>query len=230
MIAAPLDCAPPKRRATGLLPHGLPAGLCALLLTLLLLTSGCTGSGRFELTSLDFKAVDPPAPRVSSLKVRECYWWTDPDGNVWLAMQRRITPWFSPRLRFEFQLSLALEKPPAGKARNYDLRRRALRARVKFGPWESRFASQIGIAALYRESGNRLRGSLRVQTTQTSLQFLGGWSKPVRHLMLGSFTAVHDEQRGRAIAQITESAGWDRDTPPPTSQPLEKPLTAEQKP
>jgi hypothetical protein len=194
---------------------------------LLLVTTGCTGSGRLEFASLDFKAIDPPAPRVSPLKVRECYWWTDELGQVWIAMQRRADPFFNPRLRFEFQLSLVLEKLPAGPARNYELRRPALRARVKFGPWESRFASQVGIAALYRASGDRLRGSLRAQTTRASLQFLGGWSEPVRYMMLGSFTAVHDKQRGRPIAEMTESAGWDRAPPPsPASQPTIAPTTA----
>ncbi len=140
-------------------------------------------------------------------------------------MQRRQTSLFSPKLRFEFQLSLALERLPAGKARNYKLGRRELRARVKFGPWESRFASQVGIGALYRESGDRLRGSLRVQTTRVSLQMLGGWSKPIRYLMQGSFTAVHDEERGRPIAEATESAGWGRGASKrPASQPATAPV------
>jgi hypothetical protein len=202
-----------------------------MLATLLLPAAGCTGSGRLEFASLDFKAIDPPPPRVSPLKVQECYWWTDQDGQVWIAMQRRGTTFFNPRLRFEFQLSLVLEKLPAGQARNYQLRRRELRARVKFGPWESRFASQLGIAALYREAGDRLRGSLRVQTTRVSLQFLGSWSDPVRYLMLGSFVAVPDEQRGRAIVEATESDGWGRDAPVhPASQPATAPATAETNP
>jgi len=215
----------------GYLRHELAVGLGGMLVTFLLFVAGCTGSGRLEFASLNFKAIDPPAPRVSPLKVQECYWWTDQDGQVWIAMQHRGIPFFNPRLRFEFQLSLALEQLPAGQARNYQLRRRELRARVKFGPWESRFASQLGIAALYRESGDRLRGSLRVQTTRVSLEFLGSWSEPVRYLMLGSFVAVPGEQRGRAIAEATESAGWGRDTPVrPASQPATAPASAEMKP
>ena len=170
----------------------------------LLIIAGCTGSGRLEFASLDFRAVDPPAPRVSPVSVRECYWWTEHDGQVWIAMQSQKTAFFNPKLRFQFQLSLALEKLPAGKARNYKLGPRELQVRVRFGPWESRFSSQTGIAALYCEPGDRLRGSVRVQTTRETLQWRGGGGKPVRYLMLGSFTAVHDEQRGRAIVKTID--------------------------
>ena len=202
-----------------------------LLLMLLCYLAGCTGSGRLEFASLDFRAVDPPAPRVSPVSVQECYWWTDQDGQVWIAMRSQRAVPFHPKLRFQFQLSLALEALPASKARNYKLGRRALRARVGFGPWESRFSSQVGIAALYRESGKRLRGSVRVQTSRVTLQWLGGWGKPVRYLMLGSFTAVPDEQRGRAIAEAAESSGWGRDAPrQPTSLPATTPTTSKAQP
>ena len=210
---------------------GLTVGCRGLGATLLLLVLGCTGSGRLEFASLDFRTVDPPAPRVSPVSVQECYWWTDPDGQVWIAMQSRRTAFLIPKLRFHFQLSLALERLPAGRARNYKLGRRELRVRVRFGPWESRFSSQTGIAALYRERGDRLRGSVRVQTSRVSMRWLGGWGKPVRYLMLGSFTAVHDEQRGRAIVEATESGGWGRGTPRrPASQPASMRASAAAKP
>jgi hypothetical protein len=172
------------------------------LLAVSLLLTGCAGGGRLEFASLDFRAVDPPPPRVSPVGLQECYWWTEDDGRVQIAMQSRRTPLWNSTLRFQLQLSLTLEKLPAGPARNYTLEPRALQARVRFGPWESRFTSQTGIVALYRESGDRLRGSARVRTSRVTLQWLGGWSEPVRYLMLASFTAVPDERRGRAIAEL----------------------------
>ncbi len=185
-------------------------------LALLLFSTGCHGGGRLELTSLSFKSVDPPAPRVSSVKLRECYWWTDDAGQVWIAMQAQWSFWFNPKLRLELQMSLVLEKLPAGVARNYQLGNQTMRGRIRFGLWESRLASQVGIAAVYRESGDRLRGSMRLQATRVTSQLLGNWGRPVRYLVLGDFTAVHDEQRGRVIAELTESSGWNRK---PTSRP-----------
>jgi hypothetical protein len=201
---------PGSARVIGRSAHNAPqarfsAGRSVLLAATLLVT-GCTGTGRLEFASLDFRAVDPPPPRVSPVSVQECYWWTEPNGQLWIAMQSHRTPLIYPELRFQFQLSLALEKLPAGKARDYKLGRRELQVRVRLGPWESRFSSQVGIAALYREPGNRLRGSVRVQTSRVTLQWLGGWGEPVRYLMLGAFTAVHDEQRGRAIVKAIEPA------------------------
>ena len=188
------------------------------LLVLLPIHTGCRGGGRLELASLSFKSVDPPAPRVTAVKLRECYWWTDDADQVWIAVQSRWSPWFNPKFRLELQMSLVLEKLPAGAARNYELRQRALCGRIRFGPWESRLVSQVGIAAAYRESGNRLHCSMRVQATRVTSQLLGSWGQPVPYLVLGDFTAVPDEQRGRAIALLTESGGWDRK---PTSRPAD---------
>lgn len=185
--------------------------LVALLLCVL--GTGCAGRARLEFTPLHFKSIDPPPPHVTRLEFQHCYWWTDEDGTVWIAMEKKFAPWFNPRLQFEVQVSLALEKLPAGKARNYRIGGRELRARVKFGIWESRFASRAGIVALYRESGQRLRGSLRVQTSRVSSQLLGGWGEPTNYLMQGSFLAVENRQRGRAFAEITESQGWERSAP-----------------
>jgi hypothetical protein len=178
---------------------------------LLACTLGCNGRARLELVSLDLKAIDPPSPHVTPVKMQECYWWTDDDGQVWIAMQRTQTPLLAPKFRLQFELSLALPRLPAGKARNYPVTRRELRARLRFGPWEGRFNSLAGIVALYRESGNKLRGSMRIRASRVSTRLLGGWSDPSRYLLSGSFVAVHDERRGRAIVESTESSGWDRE-------------------
>ena len=212
------------------------ASILALLLPLAAV--GCAGRARMEFSPLHFKSIDPPAPQSSRVNFDRCYWWTDEGGRLWVAMERTFAPWFNPKLRVEVQISLQLEKLPAGAARNYPIGRRELRARIKFGVWESRFSSVAGIAAVYRESGDRLRGSLRMQTSRVSSELIGGWGEPSIYLMQGAFNAVHDEQRGREIATLTESQGWERppiaptsspsplsDSPAPTSAPTDAPHT-----
>jgi hypothetical protein len=181
----------------------------------LTLLVGCCGTGRVEVAALNFRAIDPPAgppPRFYTVDLDCCYWWLDDDGNVWVAMRRTqpILP-FEPGGDFVFQLSLALRDPPAGSARDYLVTRRELRASAKFGPAETRFVSISGIVALYREAGDKLRGSFRLQVAREVNQMLGGWSRPERYLMQGTFMAVRDAERGWPIAEATEAYGWGRE-------------------
>jgi len=197
------------------------------LVAALLAAGGCVSGGRIELASLDFRNIDPPAPHVVTLRVADCCWWTDARGDLWIAMHRAQHVPLRPRLRFELDLSLRLADPPAGRARNYKLDRDSLRMRVGIGPWQLRFSSIVGIAAVYRERGNRLRGSVRTHATRVTSQLLGGWGKPSGYLLMASYTARHDERRGREIARRTEADGWQRKPPhaprrrrkPPASQP-----------
>jgi hypothetical protein len=178
---------------------------------LLSAAGGCAGSGRIEVASLNFNNVDPPGARFSVIKADRCYWWADEQGRVWIGLEREFQyPFLGPLGHFHFQLSLMLERLPAGRARNYTAAKRELRAVARVGPTEMRFASLSGIAALYRESGNRMRGSMRLLVSREVSRLLGGWSRPTRYLLLGTFIAVHDPVRGRRIAEATESSGWQR--------------------
>jgi len=184
--------------------------LAPLMLGGLYLLAGCHGTGRVEVAALDFRSIDPPAPHVARVDVDRCYWWTDASGQVWIAMQCD-KPVALGVERFVFQLSLVLDSPPAGRARNYLVNKRELRAAARLGPAQSRFVSLAGIVALYRGPGDRLRGSFRLQVAREVQKLLGGWSQPSRHLMMGTFEAVYDEERGRDIALATEADEWKRD-------------------
>ena len=187
-----------------------------LLAGAVLLLAGCSGSSRIQFSSLSFRTIDPPNATVAELATRECYWWPDETGRVWVVMQRSFAPPFHPELRVHLELSLVVDCLPRGKARNYRLDRESLRARIRIGPWETRFTSQIGIAAVYRERGDRLRGSVRLQAQRVTSQLLGGWGRPSRYLMLVEFTAVPNDVRGGPIVASTESAGWERQLPDAT--------------
>ncbi|MBN2447102.1 MAG: hypothetical protein JXO22_10265 [Phycisphaerae bacterium] len=184
--------------------------LMAICVATLPLVAGCAGAGRIELTSLNLRAIDPPAPRTYAMRIDHCYWWQDDDGQVWVALERTGGGLFGRLSESSFQMSLVLEDLPAGEARNYLVSKRELRAVLRAGPVESRFVSSHGILALYREPGDRLRGSFRLYTQRETIRFLGGWTRPMTYLMNGEFIALHDEQRGRVIADATEPEGWER--------------------
>ncbi len=193
---------------------------CGLWLALLVLPlAGCQGGGRVQVAALDFRAIDPPAPRFVQIPIDRCFWWTNEAGQVWIAMERDQPLLIRPE-HFVFQLSLVLERLPAGRERNYVVSKRELRGVARIGPAEGRYVSISGIVALYREAGDTLRGSFRMEVTQESLGLLG-WTAPRRQLMMGTFRAVRDEGRGQAIVAQTEADGWERNptTSPSTTQP-----------
>ena len=193
----------------------LAALLCGMVCSLAL---GCAGSGRIDLAALNYRDIDPPEPTYTTLPIQRCTWWTDERGQVWVAMQHeRAVVLTGDKLLF--RLSLVLDALPAGRAKNYLVSRRELRAFARFGPAQARYTSLAGIVALYREDGDRLRGSLRLDVAQQAQQLLGGWTREQRHLMLGKFVAVPDDGWGRTLAAETEALGWQRDPPPPATQP-----------
>jgi hypothetical protein len=197
-----------------------PIGLIPFLLFL----AGCAGTGRVSVAALDYQAIDPPAgppAQFTQLDLDACCWWTDADGHVWVAMACERPSWLVPEWRFRFLLSLALDQPPAGRARDYRLGQKELRGVARFGPAQSRFESVRGIVALYREPGEQLRGSFRMEAAREVQQLLGGWSRASRYFMMGTFRAVHDEARGRRIAADAEALGPER--PPPASSPTTQP-------
>ncbi len=182
--------------------------------------AGCTGSGHVQIAALDYQAIDPPAgppPRVVQIDADRCCWWTDERGKVWVALERDQPLLLTPEWRFKFQLSLALDEPPAGRARDYAVSKRELRAMVRAGPTQARYSSVRGIVALYREPHDQMRGSFRLEVAREVQQMLGGWGRPGRYLMMGTFHAVRDEARGRVIAAQTEFLDRGRD--PAASQP-----------
>ncbi len=183
---------------------------------------GCNGGGRLDLISLDYGAIDPPAAKPTRVTIDECYWWTDEAGRLWIALAVHRGLPLVPASHVHFCLTLRLDAPPAGKARDYRVGRDELRGVARLAGLQSRFTSAIGIVAVYREGGERLRGALRVQTSRETATLLGAWSRPSRVLLLGEFSAVRDAGRGRRIADQTESDGWQHD-----ESPASRPVAAE---
>ena len=189
-------------------------GLAAALSLFAVAAAGCAGAGRVELVSLNYRSIDPPRPRAEGLDIDRCYWWTDESGRVWVALESVRQPLFGSVGEFTFKMSLALEALPAGAGRNYTVGKRELRAVARFVLSEARYVSSAGIVALYRESGDRLRGSMRLRVRREVSRLLGGWGRPSSYVLQGTFLAVHDEQRGRLITAATESRGWEREREP----------------
>jgi hypothetical protein len=162
------------------------------------LLAGCTPAARIELAALEFHDIDPPAAKFIVVEADRCYWWQEADGRVHVAFEKR-QPLPAAGAEFSFRLGVELEALPAGRAREYQVAKDELRAVASIGFAESRFSSVSGILALYCESGDRLRGSLRLTVARASTQLIGGWGPKTSYLMLGTFVARHDAVKGKEI-------------------------------
>jgi hypothetical protein len=183
---------------------------------------GCAPDTQIHMVALNYENIDVEPRFVLPVRVnpQRCYWWTNESGKVYLAMEHDAPSIFGPAGRSVFQLVFTLEQPPAGRARNYLVAKQEMFAVARQGPARSRYTATSGIVALSRESGDRYRGSFRIQATREVNKLLGDWGRAGRYLLTGVFTATHDEQRGRRIeADARQSGAWPSEDESPQPMP-----------
>lgn len=195
---------------------------------LLAAIAGCGGRARVEYTSLDFANIDPPGTRVTRHEMPHCYWWTDDRNQLWIALERHAPSILGPAWSSQARIVFVLERPPAGRGRNYLVGKREMRGAATFGLVDVRYVAQQGLIGVNRDSVHsaELRGSFRIQAGLRVSQMLGGWGRPAAVLMFGDFTAVHDAARGRRIVEAAGLDRWEEETRPPASQPADDTLPA----
>lgn len=191
--------------------HGVPRVLTAVLLAVGL--SGCTGSATLQFVSLHPSEIDPPPTTVWRLDAQECYWWLDEGGELNVAMSCKIRNALLGKYgRADLDMSLVLGAPPAGSGRNYPIRQYETRTVFVSALQSQRWNSQNGIVGVTVRDDGTIRGSFRIwMTPQAELQvmaLLPDRLGPV--LCFGSFQAVKEETRGKAIRVKCEGGGWTR--------------------
>lgn len=181
---------------------------------------GCAGRGALEFASLEFATIDPPPPRVLRVSLDRAFWHVDDrDGTLRIGLEKDAASLLGEIGRVRVQISLRLDKPPAGPTKQYSLRTSEMRGRVRVGAAESRLLSATGIAAIDRVDGHRLRGQFRMIATRRTLQLLGGWANGPRALILGEFEALLDAEQCEAIYAATEEDDFGRPPASSASQP-----------
>ncbi len=218
--------------------HGVSRLLTAGLLAAGL--AGCNGSASIQFVSLHPSEIEPPPATVWRLHAQECYWWLDEAGELNVAMSCKIrNPLLGKYGRADFDLSLVLGSPPAGSGRNYSIRQYETRTIFVSALQSVRWTSHNGIVGITVRDDGAIWGSFRVWLTpQTELQmmsFLPDRMGPA--LCFGTFRAVEDEARGKAVRSRCESGGWARPprqggatasqpVGPATTQPAALPVTS----
>lgn len=180
---------------------------------------GCTGSGRVNFVSLNMTEIDPPPAKAWQFDATECYWWLDDQGDLNVALRSvRDAALLGKLGRVELCLSFVLDAPPAGSGRNYPIRQREVRAVALNAMQSHRFTSFAGIAGVTTQPNKGLHGSFRVwMHAHSELSMFNVMpNRPSPLLCFGTFEAVHDPVRGRALRERTESSGFARPARPRT--------------
>ena len=179
---------------------------------------GCTGHATVHIAPLSAKKISMTRPLIVRVEPDECYFWINDQKELWVAMRTAKRSLFGERFEREFTLSLVLDGLPAGHARQYRLRRRAMRAQNHAGYAHTRAASLLGLAVVWDFGSAHLNGRFRLTAKQQSYSVLTGWKGNHRVLFVGEFTAVHDRAAGENILERTEADGMTR--PAASSKPV----------
>lgn len=185
---------------------------------------GCGGSARFGLVSLNTQSIDPPRVEPFEFSSDECYWWTDDSGNLRIALHARQRNLFLGKLGVvDIDLSLCLDKPPAGLGRDYPLHHHEPRVTIRSVMQTQRFASVSGIASVLVKPQEQMHGSFRILLNPVAevgtLSILP--SKPGPVLCYGTFRAVRDAERGAALLNQSDALS-SRTSPGATTRPALK--------
>ena len=182
-----------------------------------------------RFVSLQSKEIDPPTTEVWQFPVQECYWWVDDAGDLNVAMRcPRHNPMLGKYGRLDLDVSFVLDKPPAGSGRNYRIGNRETRTLFASALQNLRLISTSGIVGVTMRDNGVLRGSYRLwMRPQIETDLFAFFPRdPGALLCFGTFQAVKDEKRGRAIRARCESGGWDRG-PRPTTRPTSQPAATQ---
>ena len=187
--------------------------IAAALAGTLVLCTGCTGSARVSLISLNNQAIDPPQVEPYELEAAECYWWVDDAGDLCIATRAEQNNLFLGQFgTIELDFSLALDKPPAGIGRDYPIRQREARLLIRSALQNHRFLPIAGIVSVLTKPGSAMHGSFRIWMNPIQevgvLSFLPPKTGPI--LCYGTFRAVRNPKRGESILKRSEEWGFPR--------------------
>ncbi|MHC4093098.1 MAG: hypothetical protein ACYSVY_22975 [Planctomycetota bacterium] len=182
------------------------------------LAAGCSGSAHLYVIPAEHKRIDMRGPLVVRYDVPHCYYWVNQRQELCAAFSyENVAPEGTARRR-SFDLSLVLGPLPAGRARNYAVDRRTMRAILHEGAEHRRFASLYGIVGVWFDERHRvLRGRFSIWANQQDYKVWRDWAGDRRVILRGEFTALPDGGRGTESLDRTEVGALKR--PPPANRP-----------
>jgi hypothetical protein len=182
------------------------------------LLSGCAGHAKVHTITLGSRKISTTRPLIVHFNPDKCYYWVDDKGRLCVAMRKNDWSPLGELFSREYVLSLVLDEPPAGSARNYRAERRTLRTRRRAGYTHTRSRSLGGIVAVWDYGRRTLKGRFRITALRQSYLVVTGWRNDARVFVIGEFTAVPDREKGEAILARTEEGPMAR--PPARPKPI----------
>lgn len=197
------------------------------VIVMLIALAGCRGGGTIHVVPLGGKSLSTDKPLIVRVEPDECYYWINDENELCIAMRHRKSSLFGRRFSRAFNLSLVLDEPPAGSARQYRVRRKAMRSRFAAGFEQTRSGSYAGLVGVWGYGTGKLNGRFRLTIKRQSYSVLVGWSANTTALMVGEFTAVPDRTAGEAIMAVTEEGGLARSEVAPKEKEKKESAPAE---
>ncbi len=183
----------------------------AIYLPVVLALSGCTGKASiYQIPLSGGKSLKTTGALVIHVAPDECYYWVNDNQEPCIAIRGTSGGLLDKRFEREFTMSLVLDSLPAGSARSYRVRRRALRAKTRAGFTHTRSASLGGLVVIWDYGKDTLHGRFRITAKQQSYMVLTGWRGNRRVLFVGEFAAVQNRSAGERILARTEADGMAR--------------------
>jgi hypothetical protein len=179
-----------------------------------------------EFVSLNMADIDPPAAKVWSFDAQQGYWWIDETGELNIALKHEQRNVLLGKFGWaDLGLSFAFDAPPAGRARNYTVKSREARIVYTSSLANQRFLPFAGIVAVIVGDDGVVRGSFRLWTAPLTEAPLFSFlpQRPGNVVCFGTFEAVKDAARGKAIRSFCESGGYSR--PPRAKAPASQPAS-----
>lgn len=181
-----------------------------LVLMILLVGTGCAGSGRVAIVSTNLRKLPQNEELIRKLSAHRCYFWIDDVRGVCVAMESDQPSIFGAAGRRAMSMSFVLGQPPAGAARDYKASTSTMRMIARAGYNHTRWASRRGIVSITQTPDGRLRGRFRLHAKQQKFSILTGWRGNQPTVVVGDFVATRNAEQGRRILAQTEVDGMGR--------------------
>jgi hypothetical protein len=173
---------------------------------------GCSGRALVHTVPLGTQKISTEGPMLLRESMDECFYWTDEQNRLLVAMRKTHHSLFGRFFDREFVLTFVLPGVPAAASRDYRMDRNTARLVSRSGIYPQRGGSTGGIVAVWDYGKGSLKGRFRFNAKQQTYSVLTGWSGDFTSLYLGEFTAVNDPRRGKRLLTQIEEAGLARKT------------------
>ncbi len=177
-----------------------------LILSVHLITCGCSTSASLQFTDLNYKRLDPGTPLSVEVTPTSSTWSIDEDKIQIALADGAVEADAGDRMA----MSIILDGTPTGNELEYRVGQRALRCYWHHNRQHERFASLGGVVSVRLLPNENLFGRFKILARKQVFHILTNWTTVGQTLLTGTFTAHRDADKVSSILVLTEKGGMER--------------------